>query len=511
MLPRLNIDVKERICQIAHAHQLNVQDAGVLSDLRQIQFANLTFTLTHVDSQWRRVAMRYAWHTVYVDDCLPNDIFHSIHTVYARYTRKLCVMVRFRGIVSHYRRYSMTHENADLQPFCHLHMWPQLEELDITYAHKCGFPGLASYIEPRLCNVRKLTVRGRLPIDMRRAVLFLNSPKLKEMHVRAFLRDDDSLSTISNYGDPILLMPIASSLSTITLTTAIDVRIIRAVLDRGRQQLKKVALIGLCPAQLVATGVTRAFTDLVEKRERVWSSLKMLNIKICMHLLGNAPAKVYLNATEFPSLECLKITDCSSAISVSDHPLSVVYGQSFSKTWLRLRYLYIMALSDHDSMLVSQYMPYLAKLDVQSMQILKPECLMTALGLWHLLTSALPLSAIRLTCLGQETPEDSAENVSDEQSLLDFDAVRTNHPARVLVVPNIRLTQLQIESIRQRCKCLSSLAVASSDYSVDCVPSSCSKACQEPPPLLIQSMTYLASTTPPYRRMVRIMNLWGGN
>ncbi|KAJ2604334.1 hypothetical protein EV177_006443 [Coemansia sp. RSA 1804] len=348
MTPRLNSDVKERICQLVHSHQAYVQGVGAMSSPHRMQFTGVNFILTHVDSEWRHIAIRYAWHTVHFDDCFPNIAFSEMQALYGHHTRKICTTVRFRGIISHYRRYSMTEENEDLQPFCDLHKWPRLQELDITYAQKCAFPGLANYLEPRLANIRKITVRGRIPIDMRRAAMFLNSPKLKEIHICAFLREDDPVSAITTRNDPILLMPIATGLSTIRLTTSIDIRIINAVLCAGRHQLLKVELIGLCPTQLIASGLSLASPtrkdaslSLTEEKDgRIWKSLAVLSIRLCTHTLHGTPARIYLDATEFPRLQCLKFTECSSLIPDSELPLNIAYGQSFSNKWPKLCYLY---------------------------------------------------------------------------------------------------------------------------------------------------------------------------
>ncbi|KAJ1793831.1 hypothetical protein LPJ59_004670 [Coemansia sp. RSA 2399] len=506
MIPRLNCDIKERICQIAH--QDHAQKIGILPPLQGMQFSGTNFTLTHVDSEWRRIAMRYAWHTIYIDDCLPNAMFSEIQTKYGHYARKMYAAVRFRGIVSHYRRYCMTHENADLQPFCDLHRWPRLQELDITYTHKCAFPGLANYVEPRLGDIRKVTIRGRIPIDMRRAVMFLNSPKLEEIHVCAFLREDDPLSSIATHNDPILLMPVAENLSTIRLTMSVDIRVINAVLCAGRQQLRKVELIGLCPTQLVASGVTRAPYALSVARERcVWAALTVLSIKLCTHSLRGMPAHIYFEAADFPRLECLKITDCSSVVSDSEFPLDIVYGRSFSAKWPELRYLRLLALADADSLSISQNIPQLARIDIQSTQLLKQRCITTLRGVWNLLASSLPLDTVKVTCFGEED-NGSERSSMDTHADLEFSAVRDNHPLRLLVAPNVILTHQQITTIRRKCQRISEFSVSSG---VDNgVASSCAKECSESI-AQIRGVPYLASVAPPpYRRMLRIMNLWGG-
>ncbi|KAJ1768184.1 hypothetical protein IW138_005679 [Coemansia sp. RSA 986] len=408
----------------------------MLPSLRDLQFTGANFTLTHVDSEWRRIAMRYAWHTIYIDDCLPNAMFSEIQDSYGYYTRKLFAAVRFRGIVSHYRRYSMTHENPDLQPFCDLHKWTRLQELDIMYAHKCAFPGLANYIEPRLGNIRKITLRGRIPIDMRRAVMFLNSPKLEEIHVCAFLREDDPISAITTHNDPILLMPIANNLSTIRLTTSIDIRIINAVLCTGRQQLHKVELIGLCPTQLVASGVTRAPSTLSAVREKcIWTTLRVLTIKLCIHSLRGIPAHIYFEAAEFPRLKCLRISECSSIFSDSEFPLDIIYGGSFSNTWPELRYLRLLTLSDTDSLSISQNIPKLSRIDIQSTHALKQRCITTVHGIWHLLTSSLPLDTIKLTCFGNkdDEPDDNENNSMKTQTTLDFDTRKAATDAAAVI------------------------------------------------------------------------------
>ncbi|KAJ2772109.1 hypothetical protein IWQ56_001524, partial [Coemansia nantahalensis] len=138
-------------------------------------FARLCFALTHVDSEWRRVGLRHAWHTVYVDDRLPHSAIAEMRAAHGRHTRKMWVQVTFGGIASHYRRYLHARDNWDIQPFCDLHRWPRLRDLEISYEHKCAFPALAAYIEPRLGAVlaqmrgqlEKLSVIGLVAGDAR--------------------------------------------------------------------------------------------------------------------------------------------------------------------------------------------------------------------------------------------------------------------------------------------------------------------------------------------------------
>ncbi|KAJ2467686.1 hypothetical protein GGI02_003954, partial [Coemansia sp. RSA 2322] len=236
LLPPLNIDIKERICQAAHVYGVHQTKKSALSGQRSTsrQFSTLNFTLAKVDREWRRVALKYAWHTVYVDDCMTEGALETTRMAYGRYTRKLCVQIKFKGIASHYRRYSQTHENADFQPFCDLHLWLNLRELEIVYAHKCAFPGLAKYLEPRLGNIGVLTIKGRVPIDMRRSAMFLKSGRLLEVNFRSLPREDDSISTISDLNDPILAHQVSNTITSLSLSTLIDVRIVRSVLASTR-------------------------------------------------------------------------------------------------------------------------------------------------------------------------------------------------------------------------------------------------------------------------------------
>ncbi|KAJ2315029.1 hypothetical protein IWW52_004136, partial [Coemansia sp. RSA 2704] len=176
--------------------------------------------------EWRLAGMRHAWQTLYIDDLLASSSIIAIRLAHGAYTRKLWIQVRFQSIASHYRRYALTHENTDIQPFCDLALWPRLTDLEIVYAHKCAFPGLTSYLEPRLGRIRRLTVSGRVPIDMRRGALLLRSAFLEEIHFFALPREDDSLSSIASHSDPILSRPFANSVRELTLTALIDIRIV---------------------------------------------------------------------------------------------------------------------------------------------------------------------------------------------------------------------------------------------------------------------------------------------
>ncbi|KAJ2791742.1 hypothetical protein H4R20_006826, partial [Coemansia guatemalensis] len=218
MLPQLNVDIKERICQIASLHNIFHDECSTPTWAGPKQFARVCVTLTHVDSSWRKVGIRHAWHTVYIDDRLAERVISDIRTLHGRHTRKLWIQVKFKSIASHYRRYVLTHENTDFQPFCDLLKWPRLSDLEIAYTHKCAFPGLAAYLAPRLGNIRRLTITGRVPIDMRRGALLMRSACLEEIHFCAIPREDDSLSSISSPSDPILSLPTAQKIQAITLT-----------------------------------------------------------------------------------------------------------------------------------------------------------------------------------------------------------------------------------------------------------------------------------------------------
>ncbi|KAJ1938078.1 hypothetical protein EC988_007701, partial [Linderina pennispora] len=142
-----------------------------------------------------------------------------------------------------------------MQPFCDLPLWPHLEELEVDYAHKCAFPGLAKYIEPRLGNIRVLAVTGRVPIDMRRGVLFMKAAELREIHIRAMVSEKDSLSTIATVPDSILTRPVMQTLTRMSITPMIDVRVARWVLSTQKQTLRWLDVNGFNSEQLSVIGL----------------------------------------------------------------------------------------------------------------------------------------------------------------------------------------------------------------------------------------------------------------
>ncbi|KAJ2791926.1 hypothetical protein GGI18_000787 [Coemansia linderi] len=481
MPPLLNIDIKELICQAEHTR---ASQAKALTGPRSWswQFSTLCHTLASVDREWRLVAQKYAWHTVYVDDSPTPDTLAEIRTSYGRYTRKLCIQIKFKGIASHYRRYSQSLDSADFQPFSDLSLWPRLRELEIVYAHKCAFPGLAKYLEPRLGSICVLTIKGRVPIDMRRNAMFLKSSSLLEVNVRSLPRADDSVSTISHHNDPILTYRVAESITSISLSTLIDVRIIRSVLASTRLQLHRLELIGLRPAQLAAVGLSRLDQDIQHPafRRSPWTSLVSLSIKLCTHLEDSVVARINLDAGEFPRLAHLAITDCSPSIAATEHPLRFSYEQTFSREWPNLRCLRALALGDRDACLLSQCAPRLSIIRIQSVRIIEGRSLASACGLWHLLLSPQPLTSVTFSCITESATatldDEDGISITFDGTLADFACLRQNHPIRALNAPHIKLTQAQESAIRQKCQHLAQLSInsdkppansASSDWQQD--------------------------------------------
>ncbi|KAJ1814317.1 hypothetical protein LPJ60_006074, partial [Coemansia sp. RSA 2675] len=323
--------------------------------------------------------------------------------------------IKFKGIASHYRRYSQSLDSADFQPFSDLSLWPRLRELEIVYAHKCAFPGLAKYLEPRLGSICVLTIKGRVPIDMRRNAMFLKSSSLLEVNVRSLPRADDSVSTISHHNDPILTYRVAESITSISLSTLIDVRIIRSVLASTRLQLHRLELIGLRPAQLAAVGLSRLDQDIQHPafRRSPWTSLVSLSIKLCTHLEDSVVARINLDAGEFPRLAHLAITDCSPSIAATEHPLRFSYEQTFSREWPNLRCLRALALGDRDACLLSQCAPRLSIIRIQSVRIIEGRSLASACGLWHLLLSPQPLTSVTFSCI----TESATATLDDEDGI----------------------------------------------------------------------------------------------
>ncbi|KAJ2594362.1 hypothetical protein H4R99_005810 [Coemansia sp. RSA 1722] len=447
----LNIDIKERICQAAFSYDIHQTEPTTTP----YQFSLLAFALTHVDSEWRRVALKYAWHTIYINEPATEQVLEDIQATHGRYTRKLCIHVKFKSILSHYRRYSLTHENTDFQPFCSLSLWPQLSELEINYTHKCAFPGLASYLEPRIGNIRKLTIRGRVPIDMRRGALFLSSEYLEEIRIEALPKNDDSLSTVSSHDDPLLSLPISEHITSLSLTTLIDIRIIRLVLATTRGRLNKLELSGMCPAQLATVGISRLAQEIHSDKPRLWTRLRVLRLRLCMQQGDSESVQINMNASEFPQLESLHISDCFPEKSASDHPSRISYEQTFTKAWPQLTDLHLPAFSNLDARAVAQCIPGLVRLCVQSVCPLGAEHQISVLGILHLLTGLSRLTSVIISPFHLKSrsfaDSEQARCVNTDAPFLDFGLIHKDHPLRVLDIPGIRLTEHQLHAIRQRC------------------------------------------------------------
>ncbi|KAJ2535098.1 hypothetical protein IWW43_001890 [Coemansia sp. RSA 1935] len=347
---QLNADIKERICQAAYA--LDARHAPDHTHPLPRHFATSCIALTHTSSSWRHTALRYAWRTLYIDDTLSNSI-SSIRTARGFYTRKLWIHVQFRTLTTHYRRYASTHENTRVQPFCDIALWPHLDDVEIVYAHKCAFPGLAAYLEPRMGRVRRLTVSGRVPIDMRRSVVLLQSPNIEEIHFRAVPREDDSVSSISSHNDPVLSLSLAPSVSALTMTTLVDIRIVRSVLAKARGQLKRLELIGMTSEQLATVGVFCQYN--AQPNARVWTQLCALTVRLAVNN-DESLVCVHLAATEFPQLEALAIVDSPGSKAMPEHPIRMSYDKSFAKQWPRLTYLRLQALSNNDAWAVARFL-----------------------------------------------------------------------------------------------------------------------------------------------------------
>ncbi|KAJ2335365.1 hypothetical protein GGI00_001398 [Coemansia sp. RSA 2681] len=495
MLPLLNIDIKELICQVVHAHQ-----AKALSGPRSWsrQFTALSHTLAGVDREWRLVAQKYAWHTLYVDDSPAPATLADIRAAYGRHTRKLCIQIKFKGIASHYRRFSQTNDDVDFQPFSELLLWPKLRELEIFYAHKCAFPGLAKYLEPRLGSISVLTIKGRLPLDIRRSVMFLRSSSLLEVNVRSLPRADDSVSTISHHNDPILTHRVAESISSISLSTLIDVRIIRSVLATTRVQLKRLELIGLRPTQLATVGLSRLEQDIHNSalRRSPWANLAHLSIRMCTHSDDGSMSRINMDANEFPRLSYLAFIDCSPSIAATEHSLMFSYEQTFAKEWPSLRHLRVLALDDHDAYMLTQCAPQLSTICVQSVRVIDANSLVSTHGLWRLLVSPLPLMSITFACVLGPPGEDAVDMTADGL-MLDFGCLRENHPARVVCAPHMELAELQASTIRQKCQRLSRLTTKSDVTFTTCTYSDCRE----------DTRLYSAA----FRGLAQIASLWAAN
>ncbi|KAJ2884854.1 hypothetical protein H4R27_001818 [Coemansia aciculifera] len=475
MLPLLTIDIKERICQVVHAQaSQNRTLSGPRSWSRQ--FSTLNHTLASVDREWRQVAQKYAWHTLYIDDCPTPDTLAEIRATYGRHTRKLCIQIKFKGIASHYRRYSQTLDNTDFQP----------------------------YLEPRLGSICVLTIKGRVPIDMRRNAMFLKSSSLLEVNVRSLPRADDSVSTISYHNDPILTYRVAESITSISLSTLIDVRIIRSILASTRLQLHRLELIGLRPAQLAAVGLSRLDQDIQHPafRRSPWTNLTSLSIKLCTHLEDSVAARINMDAEEFPLLAHLALTDCSPSIAATEHPLRFSYEQTLSKEWPNLRCLRALVLGDQDAFMLSQCAPRLSIIRIQSVRIIDQHSLASARGLRHLLLSPQSLTSVTFSCIPESATaaldDENGTNTTFNASVVDFGCLRENHPARVICASHIKLTDSQESTIRRKCQHLSRLTVNGDAALTNCTSSDCR-----------QEGTRLYSVT--FRGLAQIASLWAAS
>ncbi|KAJ2825072.1 hypothetical protein IWW50_003021 [Coemansia erecta] len=495
MGPQLNADIKERICQAAH-----IQDAQKTPELAYVHpyprhFSTACMALTHVDRSWRHVGLRYAWRTVYIDDALSNAAITAMRLTHGAYTRKLWIQVKFHSIASHYRRYAQTHENSDIQPFCDLARWPHLADLEIVYAHKCAFPGLASYLEPRLGRVRRLTIKGRVPIDMRRGALMLRSPDIEEIHFCAMPRCDDSLSSISSHSDPVLSLPIAASVSAITMTTLVDIRIVRSVLAQTRCQLRRLELIGLSSEQLATARVFCHYTTSTQQSARVWTQLLALSIKLSTESDGGSPVCVSLDPEEFPKLTNLAIADCPCSVAEEpEHPACISYGKSFSKQWPCLAHVRLQTLSNGDAWAIARSVSQLTTLHVSSDMLISPQCTMSAAGLWNLLTAALPLQSVSIRCaFAQAAFVDKHSDVR-----LDFGQVSKTSALYVVDTPHIVLTTHQAQDIRRACQNLVKLEVGNKKCGSSSISEHRGAEQRLCTPLLTSS----------HRRLASLVNFW---
>ncbi|KAJ2780348.1 hypothetical protein GGI15_003570 [Coemansia interrupta] len=338
---QLNIDIKESISYAARKYSISRSISGEENPPEE-QFAQLAFTLTHVDRAWRHVGLKHAWHTVYLTTPALDPLISSIlHDHGALHTRRLVVKVYFKSILSHFRRYKQTHEESECQPFGNLGAWRALRELEIEYMHKCAFPGLAAYLEPRIKGLRRLVVRGRVPVDMRRAVVFLQAEGLTHVAVEGEPTADDSLSTVSSPNDALLAGQLGASITSLHLTTLVDIRIVRAILGStsdARIRLRNLALHGFGPLQLATIELSRAFRDIHVSKPWVWLSLRTLVLNVS--LPPDVPPIVSLDSAEFPCLTQLHICPAHSRRSQDGVACKkVAYAQTFAKPWRALEHV----------------------------------------------------------------------------------------------------------------------------------------------------------------------------
>lgn len=452
MLPVLNIDIKEGICRAAYNHQLsNISSHPNDPISTSQQFASLCYTLSLVDSEWRHVALRHAWRTVYVDNHSIESALPEIRDKFGRYTRRMCIHVKFKSIASHYRRRnSFTQITTEFRPFCDLPLWPRLQILEIIYTHKCAFPGLAQYLEPRLANIHTVVVSGRVPIDMRRYALFLKSKCLREVNISSLPDRQDSLSTLSDPGDPILFELPSESITAISLSVLVDIRIVRSVLANTRHQLKKLELVGLCSNQLITAGISHPLLTTDEPSSlstHPWEELESLSISL--HIdpdLENVT--VNFDADEFPQLTSLSITqshpdsDTDPIDPCPSPPLSFLYGQTFTKHWAKLTHLRLLALNNTDVQMVIHHVMNLSTLHVVSSY---GSPVFDARSLWLLLLSPLPLKTMSVDC----------QTLTQYIAELDFSLVRLNHPIREIHMQHVTLSCDQMSSLLDQCPRLS--------------------------------------------------------
>ncbi|KAJ1817228.1 hypothetical protein LPJ75_001782 [Coemansia sp. RSA 2598] len=306
---------------------------------------------------------------------------------------------------------------------------------------------------------------------MRRGALFLRSQRLEEIRIKALPKNDDSLSTVSSHNDPLLSLPISEHITSLSLTTLVDIRIIRSVLATARGHLSRLELSGLCPAQLATVGISRLGQNIRGSAPSPWIRLRALRIRLCMLQGDDAPVQINIVASEFPQLASLRISDCFPDRAASEYPSGISYKQTFSKTWPLLADLHLPAMSNSDAQAIAQYVPGLARLSVHMACPLDAEHQISALGIWHLLTDLPRLfSVVVRPADGKIDPcsadsEQSKRVFADDSPLcLNFALIRKDHPLRVLDIPQIRMAEHQLLAIRQRCLRISELnAGATSD------------------------------------------------
>ncbi|KAI8323085.1 hypothetical protein GQ54DRAFT_125189 [Martensiomyces pterosporus] len=490
MLPALNIDIKERISEVISQRRWNTSEskAGLAGTW------NNSLVLSHVDSEWRRVALRHVWSTVYVDTPRIEAVLPLIRSTHGRYTRKLYVRVQFRSIDTFYRRYTQTDENANLQPFCELSLWPSLVELEVDYVHKCAFPGLAKYLQPRLGGIRVLTISGRVPIDMRRDALFLQSDSLHEICFRAAPTEGDSLSTVSRYPDPILSQKVSSSITHITLTALIDIRIIRWVMSSLALQLKRLEILGLSAEQLLYVGVACADREASWRTPHTWPALESLSIVLSIAPEFSPMVSVCLDASGFPQLRLLCISaSITLPLRQAEYSTALSFGQTFARTWPNVVRLELPVLGDRDAKMIAQNVPSLMVIGIQPASATSLAPLPGIRELWHLLTSPLALASISFS--HEHSAAYTAPKPEDANSLVDFTTVRKPHPLRLLNTPGILLSASQVRDIRLRCPQLARLD-ANTAESTDASES------KHALPATIQACT------PPYYILRQIVDSW---